>query len=109
MWQRGLGKSNLGLRLLDLSPQIHEGTECKSQMGEVSMGIKVLTVEESRWGNELSGININLVEVVVCFCERCPHHWTQRKKEGKPKRCPKCKSPYWDRPRQIKARALSSD
>jgi|GEM_PF-5311554 len=32
-------------------------------------------------------------------CERCEHEWVPR--EGPPPRvCPKCKSPYWDRPRR---------
>ena len=31
-------------------------------------------------------------------CFRCEHKWVQRE-EGKPAVCPKCKSPYWDRPK----------
>jgi len=34
-------------------------------------------------------------------CERCGREWIPRK-EGKPIVCPKCKSPYWDKPREIK-------
>lgn len=35
-------------------------------------------------------------------CERCGHQWVPRATtEGEPVICPKCKSPYWDRPRQI--------
>lgn len=33
-------------------------------------------------------------------CERCAHQWAPRD-AGYPKVCPKCKSPYWDRPRKI--------
>ena len=33
-------------------------------------------------------------------CERCRHEWIARKKEEYPKVCPKCKSPYWDKPRK---------
>lgn len=33
------------------------------------------------------------------LCLRCGHNWYQRKPE-KPRICPKCKSPYWDLPRQ---------
>ncbi len=40
-------------------------------------------------------------------CERCDHDWIPRKpwKEGDklPTVCPKCKSPYWNRPRKKKA------
>jgi predicted Zn-ribbon and HTH transcriptional regulator len=31
-------------------------------------------------------------------CERCGHEWIPRGKL-EPKICPKCKTPYWDRPR----------
>lgn len=31
-------------------------------------------------------------------CCRCSHSWIPRKKEVRI--CPKCKSPYWDRPRK---------
>ena len=35
-------------------------------------------------------------------CERCSHTWIPRSTtEGEPVICPKCKSPYWNRPRQI--------
>jgi Zn finger protein HypA/HybF involved in hydrogenase expression len=33
-------------------------------------------------------------------CERCKHVWVPRE-EDYPRVCPKCKSPYWDRPRKI--------
>lgn len=29
-------------------------------------------------------------------CERCTHKWIPRRQE-KPRVCPKCKSPYWDK------------
>jgi uncharacterized CHY-type Zn-finger protein len=32
-------------------------------------------------------------------CERCNHKWVPREDEN-PKVCPKCKSPYWDKPRK---------
>lgn len=32
-------------------------------------------------------------------CERCGHEWLPRQ-EGEPRVCPKCKSPYWNRPRK---------
>ena len=31
-------------------------------------------------------------------CKRCGHAWTQRTLE-KPRICPECKSPYWDKER----------
>jgi len=32
-------------------------------------------------------------------CYRCGHRWPPRG-EDRPRICPKCKSPYWDRPRK---------
>ena len=34
-------------------------------------------------------------------CERCGHEWPP-KTEAEPTWCPKCKSPYWNRPRKEK-------
>lgn len=34
-------------------------------------------------------------------CERCGHEWIPRTKE-QPIICPKCKSPYWNKPRKEK-------
>lgn len=42
--------------------------------------------------------------VTVYSCERCEHSWIPRGaitgEEETPLVCPKCKSPYWNRPRQ---------
>lgn len=35
-------------------------------------------------------------------CYRCGHAWRPYNFEETPRVCPKCKSPYWDRPRQEK-------
>ena len=35
-------------------------------------------------------------------CERCQHVWVPRNIDEPPRVCPKCKSPYWDRPRGTK-------
>lgn len=46
------------------------------------------------------------VAVVAYRCERCGHEWLPRnallvEADGLlPTVCPKCKSPYWNRPRQ---------
>ena len=34
-------------------------------------------------------------------CLRCANKWWPRRPQ-KPLRCPRCKSPYWDRPRKLK-------
>jgi hypothetical protein len=33
-------------------------------------------------------------------CTRCNHSWYPRNPNVKPKFCPKCNSPYWDKPRK---------
>ena len=39
------------------------------------------------------------VKIDGYLCERCLHAWLPRD-EDYPKVCPKCKSPYWDKPRK---------
>ena len=35
-------------------------------------------------------------------CERCRYRWVPRNTAKKePSICPKCKSPYWNKPRQV--------
>ena len=38
---------------------------------------------------------VGRVKIFAFKCERCGHKWVPRF-SGKPKVCPKCKSPYWD-------------
>jgi len=35
-------------------------------------------------------------------CKRCGHKWEPRKPNDIPDVCAKCKSPYWNKPRQNK-------
>lgn len=48
--------------------------------------------------------HVGLVKLDGYQCERCEHTWLPREREsyGKelPKVCPRCKSPYWNKPRQ---------
>ena len=38
--------------------------------------------------------------VTAYRCERCEYEWLPRKQDAPlPTVCPKCKSPYWNRPR----------
>lgn len=39
------------------------------------------------------------IVVTVVTCKRCGKEWVPRKPEW-PRRCPACRSPYWDRPRR---------
>ncbi len=42
-----------------------------------------------------------IITVIGYRCERCGHEWVpNRKSIAEPKVCPKCKNPYWNRPRQ---------
>ena len=40
---------------------------------------------------------IGMVQLLGCRC-RCGHEWLPRQTDEKPRVCPKCKSPNWDRP-----------
>ena len=40
------------------------------------------------------------IKVDAYQCERCEHIWVPRSYIKEPKVCPKCKSPYWNVPRQ---------
>jgi hypothetical protein len=40
------------------------------------------------------------ITVMGYHCERCDHEWIPRDLEQDPSVCPKCKSPYWNRPRK---------
>lgn len=42
---------------------------------------------------------LGMVPLTGCRC-RCGHEWLPRG-EVRPTVCPKCKSPYWDRPKQF--------
>ena len=33
-------------------------------------------------------------------CYRCGHEWKPNNLEEVPRVCPKCKNPYWDRPKK---------
>lgn len=39
------------------------------------------------------------VKLPTWTCLRCEHTWVPRRPDH-PRICPKCKSPYWDRPRR---------
>jgi len=43
----------------------------------------------------------NILESLTLHCLRCGHSWIRRKATH-PKNCPKCISPYWDKPRRVK-------
>ena len=36
-----------------------------------------------------------------CRCERCEAEWIPRDPDVEPEACPRCKSPYWNRPKKL--------
>lgn len=40
------------------------------------------------------------ITVMGYRCERCAYEWTPKNFEVEPAVCPKCKSPYWNRPKK---------
>lgn len=40
------------------------------------------------------------ITVMGYRCERCEHEWVPRDNDQEPRVCPKCKSPYWNKPRR---------
>ena len=42
------------------------------------------------------------IKITIEGCERCGYKWIPRNKEENPRVCPKCKSPYWDKPKKKK-------
>jgi hypothetical protein len=40
------------------------------------------------------------ITVMGYRCERCAHEWVPKYDTQEPRVCPKCKSPYWNRPRR---------
>ena len=52
---------------------------------------------------EPKGAEMARIQISGFQCERCQHQWVPRDANQAPTVCPKCKSPYWDRPRAIAA------
>ena len=54
-----------------------------------------------------TGSHISVVMSTVSLkgrrCQRCEHEWLPRNQDDEPRVCPKCKSPYWNKPRRIKS------
>ena len=48
------------------------------------------------------------ITVMGFQCERCEHEWIPRSEgDQEPKVCPKCKSPYWNKPRKVAGSATT--
>ena len=47
------------------------------------------------------------LEVDAYKCERCGYEWQPIK--DSPIVCPKCKSPYWDKPRKINKKKINHE
>ena len=47
---------------------------------------------------------LTTIKVQGYRCFRCEHEWVPRKStKAEPRVCPKCKSPYWNKPRKERA------
>lgn len=46
---------------------------------------------------------LGMVALLGCRC-RCGHEWLPRGKDEKPRVCPKCKTPNWDKPKLFERR-----
>ena len=56
----------------------------------------VLPESDSAHAVQLIAAFRQIVMLEGCRC-RCGHEWLPREQGEKPRVCPKCKSPYWDR------------
>ena len=43
-----------------------------------------------------------IIKIKGYKCERCKHKWVPKNKKETPIICPKCKSPYWNKPKKKK-------
>jgi predicted Zn-ribbon and HTH transcriptional regulator len=50
---------------------------------------------------------LGVVLLLGCRC-RCGHEWLPRDKDEKPRVCPKCKSPNWDKPKQFERKSATT-
>jgi Zn finger protein HypA/HybF involved in hydrogenase expression len=54
------------------------------------------------WSSKITaGMAKQKITVYRYTCERCDHEWLPRELENEPRVCPKCKSPYWNKPRRV--------
>jgi rubrerythrin len=55
--------------------------------------------ENKKEGKEMGKETLEQPIMHNWVCERCNHTWLPRSEEA-PETCPKCRSPYWNKPRQ---------
>lgn len=48
---------------------------------------------------------IGMIPLLGCRC-RCGHEWLPRDRADKPRVCPLCKSPNWDRPKKFERKSV---
>ena len=61
------------------------------------MNLEYMLLAEHWKGGQLARVPIT---VMGYRCERCGHEWIPMDFNIEPRVCPKCKSPYWNRPRR---------
>jgi len=57
----------------------------------------MIIVKYLKYDTYLYSMSKREINVYECRCERCGHNWITRT-EDLPVVCPKCKSPYWNKP-----------
>jgi predicted Zn-ribbon and HTH transcriptional regulator len=56
----------------------------------------------------LMAVKEKVIMLFTFVCNRCGHKWNPRAPK-EPKVCPKCKSPYWNKPRVFKQNLNKKD
>lgn len=59
--------------------------------------------------SSLYNMPMKATKATICTCSRCGHEWITRLNGKAPIRCAKCRSPYWDKPRQPKKESKPLD
>src|SRR5262245_47232527 len=71
----------------------------------------MILIKEILKNNKFMGNILFLARVSVTLmgyrCERCVHEWVPRYFQAEPRVCPKCKSPYWNRPRATQGATMT--
>ena len=89
----------LGITLIGVQIESIEVYESKTLEGEISVQYQIVTKKQDipldMWDKWKSNRSLS--------CVRCGHEWISILHGRHPNNCPKCKSPYWQKPRRSQA------